>query len=76
MFFQPTILIILAIAAPAFGLFWFLQFVQLMLLSDGDFPGRYDKPLWVGIFLLAWPVAPFAFLAWKSGYLAVLDRNV
>lgn len=76
MFFQPTILIILAIAAPAFGIFWLWQFVQLMLLSDVDFPGRYDKPLWAATFLFVWPAAPFAFLAWKSGYLAMLNRDV
>jgi hypothetical protein len=39
-----------------------------MLLSDADFPGKLDKCLWTATFLIAFPVAPFAFLGWKSAY--------
>ena len=56
------------IAAGFVALFWVYQFVQLMLLSDSDFPGRHDKILWVAAFVFAFFVAPFAFLWWKTGY--------
>jgi len=46
--------------------FWVVQFVQLMLLEDELFAGRYDKPLWVAAFLVLAPLAPFAFLVWKG----------
>ena len=52
--------------------FWVYQFVQLMLLSEADFPGKYDKVLWTAAFILALAVAPFAFLGWKYAYRAML----
>jgi hypothetical protein len=52
--------ILLALAA-----FWVVQFLQLMLMEDDLFPGRFDKPLWVAAFIFAPPLAPFAFLMWK-----------
>ena len=52
-------------------LFWAFQLTQLMMLSDQDFPGRFDKILWVILFLLVSPLAPFLFLYWKSGYVAL-----
>jgi hypothetical protein len=55
----------------AFCIFWVYQFVQLMLLSDADFPGKYDKCLWLATFILALLLAPFAFLGWKSAYQAM-----
>lgn len=51
--------------------FWVYQFVQLMLLSDSDFPSRYDKVLWVAVFVFVGALAPFAFLLWKRAYLEV-----
>lgn len=54
---------------------WIVQFVQLMLLSDSDFPGKYDKILWVVAFCVAIPVAPFAFLWWKSTYRSMLQEQ-
>jgi len=56
------------IAVPlafALGIFWVWQFVQLMLLEDTLFPGRFDKILWAAAFILLSPLAPFAFRAWK-----------
>jgi hypothetical protein len=55
--------------------FWVMQFVQLMVLSDSDFPGRTDKILWVAAFLLIAPAAPFAFLLWKSAMTQVRGRR-
>ncbi len=52
-------------------LFWIYQFTQLMLFSDDDFPGRYDKALWVFAFVLACALAPFAFYFWKRAYVEV-----
>ena len=44
-----------------FGWFWLTQFIQLMLMSELDFPGRHDKILWTFAFLIVVPLAPFAF---------------
>jgi len=57
------------------AIIWIYQFVQLMLLSDPDFPGKYDKILWVVAFCVAIPVAPFAFLWWKSTYRSMLQEQ-
>jgi hypothetical protein len=53
-------------AMLAFVIFWIVQFVQLMLLEDDLFPGPYDKLVWAAAFVILAPLAPFAFLAWKS----------
>lgn len=54
-----------------FAVVWGWQFIQLMVLADTDFPGRYDKPLWVAAFVFVIPVAPFAFMYWRQTYLEV-----
>lgn len=54
---------------------WLVQFVQLMLLSDSDLPGRYDKVLWAAAFIFVFPLAPFAFLFWKRAYLSMRDAE-
>lgn len=48
-------------------LLWAFQFVQMMLLEDTDFPGRYDKILWLVTFITFFFIAPFLFMAWKNG---------
>jgi hypothetical protein len=45
--------------------FWLVQFIHMMRLPDGAFPGRYDKVLWLVTFLVASFLAPLAF--WLSG---------
>jgi hypothetical protein len=50
---------------------WWWQFIQLMMFSDSDFPGRYDKPLWAVLFIVACVIAPFLFMHWKSAYLTM-----
>ena len=45
---------------------WAHQFVELMRLPDSAFPGRYDKALWAAAFVIVFPIAPFAFLAWRN----------
>lgn len=45
--------------------FWITQFIQLMIMSEYDFPGHRDKWLWgIAFFVLPF-VAPFAFCGWK-----------
>lgn len=65
---HETVVIIVTIGI-GLGIFWVYQFAQLMLLSDANFPGRYDKCLWVAAFCLACVLAPFAFLLWKRTHL-------
>ena len=48
------------------AVFWIIQFAGFMLLDDKSFPGAYDKWIWGAVFILAFPVAPFAFMMWKS----------
>jgi hypothetical protein len=56
-------------------IFWISQFVLLMLLSDSDFPGKYDKCLWLVAFILAFVVAPFAFFVWTYAYKAIVVKR-
>jgi len=65
----------ISIMTLALAIFWVYQFVQLMLLEDRWFPGRFDKALWVGVFVLIFPLAPFAFLMWKAGRRAEASKN-
>jgi hypothetical protein len=46
---------------------WVATFMDLMVMPDEDFPGRYDKVLWVLAFLVQ-PVfiGPIAFALWKE----------
>ena len=63
------------IAGVVFCFFWVYQFVQLMLFSDADFPGKYDKCLWTAAFILAFLLAPFGFFGWKYAYRAMLSAK-
>ena len=60
------------VLAISFCIFWVCQFVQLMLLSDADFPGRYDRYIWIAAFFLFFLLVPFAFYGWKFAYKAML----
>jgi hypothetical protein len=51
---------------------WIIAFAQLMGMSDAEFPGRYDKVLWVVAFALTFLLAPVAFWVWKYRILARL----
>jgi hypothetical protein len=70
---EPLILpvLILLVLATAFAIFWCRRFIELMLLSDSDFPGKYDKTLWGVAFILMFFLAPFAFAFWKHAYLVM-----
>ncbi|HEX8913373.1 MAG TPA: hypothetical protein VF796_13515 [Humisphaera sp.] len=67
---DPSFVLSAFVAFAIFGVFWTTQFVQLMLLEDGMFPGRSDKALWVAAFVVAFPFTPFAFRMWRSARLA------
>jgi hypothetical protein len=66
---EGMVLLLLIIALPL-AFFWVTQFVQLMLLEDRLFPGKFDKAIWGAAFIVLWPLTPFAFRAWKSARLA------
>jgi hypothetical protein len=57
------------------AIIWGYQFVQLMLMADEDFPGRFDKLAWSTLFVLAMPLAPFAFLVWRGAYKENIRRR-
>ncbi len=62
-----TIFVILVIIA---AIFWLLQVAWLMHMSDDDFYGRFDKPLWVAILLFSFVLGALAFWVWKLGVTA------
>ena len=66
---------VLMVAGVVFCIFWVYQFVQVMLFSETDFPGKYDKCLWTAAFIFAFLLAPFAFYGWKYAYKAMLAAN-
>ena len=45
---------------------WLRQLVKLMGMSDAQFPGRYDKILWVVILLVTAVVGAVAFWIWRT----------
>lgn len=69
------LLVIVPYIALVIALVWIYQFIQLMLLSDADFPGKHDKILWAAAFVLVFPIAPFAFLWWKAAYRSMLEND-
>ncbi|MEO7719122.1 MAG: hypothetical protein ABIY70_23235 [Capsulimonas sp.] len=70
MFIDPTATVILYFVL---AVVWVVQFAQLMMFEDDSFRGHWDKLIWVAVFILVFPVAPFAFLIWKKAYQEHLD---
>ena len=62
----------LIIAYLVLAVLWIVQFASFMVLEDKTFPGAHDKLIWGAAFLLAFPMAPFAFIVWKSAYKSYL----
>jgi hypothetical protein len=58
-----------------FVLIWAYQFIQLMLMSDEEFPGRSDKITWSLVFVIMMPLAPFVFLFWRGAYKEKVRRR-
>ena len=73
---EIIVAVIVSAACVFLAGFWVFQFVQLMLLSDSDFPGKHDKILWGAAFVLAFLVAPFAFLWWKTVYRMMRQKEL
>ena len=63
--------IVALVVFVVFAIIWLSQFIQLMLLADSDFPGAYDKILWVAAFVCVFLLAPLAFMYWKPAYLSL-----
>jgi hypothetical protein len=63
-----TIVVILLMIGAT--IYWILQIACLMRMSDGDFCGRFDKPLWVAILLFSFVFGALAFSIWKSSVIA------
>lgn len=57
-------ILIIALLITAFV--WIWQFVFLMSIEDGIFPGQHDKILWVAAFLVIPVLSPFAFMLWRG----------
>jgi type VI protein secretion system component VasK len=66
-----TFLFLILVAA----IVWIYQFVLLMSLDDRDFPGKYDKALWVGAFLVANVLAAVAFHYWNRRKLSLREEE-
>ena len=62
----PLIILFAVSVMFTLAFFWISQFVFLMSLEADQFPWPYDKALWVATFLLAAPLAPFAFYCWRN----------
>ena len=45
--------------------FWLVQLLDLMRRRDDEFPGRFDKPLWVAIIILLPILGAAAYSIWK-----------
>jgi hypothetical protein len=41
--------------------FWIHEFLFLMNLTDQDFPGRYDKPIWAAVLIVLGPLGLWVF---------------
>ena len=63
--------VLIIIVALAMLIFWCCQFVLLMLMEDGLFPGAYDKLIWGIAFIFIAPLAPIAFVFWRKTTLLI-----
>lgn len=61
------VLLTIAVAAVVVSLVlgWLHEFVFLMGLRDQAFPGRHDKLIWIGLFVLMPPVGAVAFWMYR-----------
>ena len=58
------VLLVLLIACAV--IFWITEFLSLMNTKDEEFAGRYDKPIWAVILLLASVLGALMFWLWKA----------
>lgn len=55
----------LLLIAIAFTVFWACQLYDLMRRKDDEFPGRYDKALWVVILLFVPVIGVILYFIWQ-----------
>lgn len=67
--FAPNGAFLLAMAVlAATAIYWWVhQFLYLMGLRDEDLPGRFDKPVWAFLMIVAPPVGLLMFMAFQRG---------
>ena len=58
----PLVILALIVLIPYW---WCREFIFLMCLADRDLPGRYDKVIWFGVFILLNVFAPLLFYLWR-----------
>ena len=62
-----TLLAVLAVlAAVCLAILWAGQLLELMRMTDSDFPGRHDKVLWFVLLLVSGPLGALIFWCWKD----------
>jgi hypothetical protein len=64
---------LLVLAAAAF---WVFQLAQLMSLRDDQFASRFDKYIWIALFLLTYLLAAAAFWLWNRQRVAGKVRRL
>lgn len=67
---RPGISIMLVVGLFMLVCCWFREFLYLMSLGNDDLPGRYDKLIWAGLFLLVPPVGLLMFLIFRRLHFA------
>ena len=72
---DPLFIVAFVVAIAVFLALWGFYFTQLMCLEDADFPGRFDKILWVFVFAFLFLPAPFLFLAWRGAMTGVRESE-
>jgi hypothetical protein len=70
----PTIVLLIILLAMA--LFWAFQLAQLMSLAENQFPARFDKYIWVVLFVLVSLLAAIAFWIWNRQRVAMPVRRL
>lgn len=65
-------LVLLPIIIGFFCFFWFKVLVAVMSSPDNAFSGKYDKALWVTLFIFTPFFAPFLYIAWMRR----LDKKI
>lgn len=65
--YGPAIFVILvSVIILWFVYFWIKEFAWLMALDNQYFYTAHDKLIWGAAFIFIFPLAPFAFIVWKS----------
>ena len=66
--FTLCITVIIILAALKLFVFWFRSLTSVMATTDTQLPSKYDKILWVTLFLVVPIIAPFLYTASVEKY--------